>query len=125
MGQGLTSSELIELQALRWSAGDARRVLASWRVSGLSVSAFGAKYGLAAQRLGWWKKRLADWGDATEAVSSAPRLVQAIVRGSAAPTDVAPVAIRFGAGIVIEVTDTAVVEPAWIAAVVGALSRQG
>jgi hypothetical protein len=102
-------------------------VLASWRTSGLSVSAFGAKHGLAAQRLGWWKKRLADWGDATEAVSRAPRLVPAIVRGSAPVTDVAPVAIRLGAGagVVIEVTDIAVVEPAWIAAVVGALSRQG
>jgi hypothetical protein len=125
MGQGLTSSELNQLRGLRWSAEDARNVLASWRTSGLSMSAFGAKHGLAAQRLGWWKKRLVDWGDAPEAASSAPRLVPAIVRGSAALTDVAPVAIRLGAGIVIEVTNTDVVEPTWIAAVVGALSRPG
>jgi hypothetical protein len=78
------------------------------------------------QRLGWWKKRLADWGedDGRNAVSSAPRLVPAVVHESSViTTTLAPVAIRLPAGIVLEVADTAVVEPAWIAAVVGALSR--
>ena len=125
MGQRLTSGELNELRGRRWSAADARRVLASWSASGLSMSGFGKTHGLDGQRLGWWKKRLADWGerDGLNAVSSAPRLVPAVVRESAVITTLAPVAIRLPAGIVLEVADTAAVAPAWIVAVVGALSR--
>lgn len=100
-------------------------MLTSWGASGLSMSGFGKKHGLDGQRLGWWKKRLADWGegDGLGAVPSAPRLVPAIVHDTAAIIALAPVAIRLPAGIVLEVADTAAVAPAWIAAVVGALSR--
>ena len=122
MGQRLTSVELNELRGRRWTTEDARRVLASWSASGLSASAFGERHALAAQRLGWWKKRLADWGEG-DAESRGPRLVPAIVSAPAAITNVAPVAIRLPSGVVLEVADTAVVEPAWIAAVLGALSR--
>ena len=125
MGQRVTSRELNELRGRRWSAADARRVLGSWSASGLSMTGFGKKHGLDGQRLGWWKKRLADWGedDGLGAVPSAPRLVPAVVHDSTAITTLAPVAIRLPAGIVLEVADTAAVAPAWIAAVVGALSR--
>ena len=126
MGQPVTSRELNELRGRRWSAADARRVLASWSASGLSMTGFGKRHGLDGQRLGWWKKRLADWGEdgGPNAVSSAPRLVPAVMHDTAViTTALAPVAIRLPAGIVLEVADTAVVEPAWIAAVVGALSR--
>ena len=124
MGQRLTFVELNELRGRRWTTEDARRVLASWSASGLSASAFGERHALAAQRLGWWKKRLADWGEG-DAGSRGPRLVPAIVSAPApaAITNVAPVAIRLPSGVVLEVVDTALDEPAWIAAVLGALSR--
>lgn len=126
MGQRLTSGELNDLRGRRWSTEDARRVLASWSASGLSASAFGERHALAAQRLGWWKKRLSDWGEGDESQAARTQhLVPAIVRGPAALPSAAPVAIRLGGGIVLEVTDTAVVGPAWIAAVVGALTRPG
>lgn len=121
MGDRITAAELNALRGRRWTAAEASRILKGWRASGLSMSAFGRQFGLAAQRLGWWKKRLADWGEG-DAVSSAPQLVPAVVRGAEELTGTAAVAIRLR-GVVLEVADPRAVEPAWIAAVVGTLSR--
>lgn len=43
----------------RWGAGDAEVVLAAWRQSGVSLSAFGRQHGLDAWRLARWRRRLA------------------------------------------------------------------
>jgi hypothetical protein len=125
MGEGLTSRELSELRGRRWSADTAQRVLASWRASGLSMSAFGARHLLGAQRLGWWKKRLGDWGDsdAAEVTVLDARLVPAVVRMRAPTSDAPPVAIRLPTGIVIEVTDPETVSPSWLNAVLAGLTR--
>jgi transposase-like protein len=45
----------------RWTAAEAERVLAAWRESEQSMSAFARQRGFDPQRLGWWKKRLAEW----------------------------------------------------------------
>jgi hypothetical protein len=43
----------------RWGAGEAEVVLAAWRKSGVSLSAFGRQHGLDAWRLMRWRRRLA------------------------------------------------------------------
>lgn len=85
----------------------------------MSVSAFSARHGLAAQRLGWWKKRLDAWRD-DDAGATVSTLVPAVVR---LPAGEAAVAIRLPSGAVVEVADAAVIDPAWLTAVVHGLSR--
>jgi hypothetical protein len=121
MGELLTAEELNELRERRWSAADARRVLKMCRGSGLSVSAFGARHGLAPQRLGWWKKRLAEWRQHEKAPTAAAApmtLVPAVVVGGASP-----VAIRVN-DVMFEVTDPAAVDPTWLGAVLSALASR-
>jgi transposase-like protein len=43
----------------RWTAEDARDVLAALEASGLSVAAFALREGLDPQRLYWWRRRQA------------------------------------------------------------------
>lgn len=117
MGDQLTAGKLKELVGRRWDSTDAGRVLKFWRASGLSMNAFGAQHGLVAQRLSWWNKRLGDWRDS----DAEPGLIPAVVVGASALS--AAVAIRLPGGVVLEVADPGGVEPAWIAAVVGFLSR--
>lgn len=86
------------------------------------MAAFARKHGVNAQRLSWWRKRLGDGEHATAA------FVPAVVGGAAAPVTMclaAPVLMRLPRGIEIEVTDVGAVSPAWLAAVVAALERQG
>lgn len=42
----------------RWNADEAREVLAQWRRSGKSASAFARERGLSAMRLSYWAKQL-------------------------------------------------------------------
>jgi hypothetical protein len=41
-----------------WREEDARAVVAAWRASGESVSAFARRHGVQARRIGRWKRRL-------------------------------------------------------------------
>ncbi len=47
------------LKGRRWGAGEAEIVLAAWRESGVSLSAFARRHGLDAWRLMRWRRRLA------------------------------------------------------------------
>lgn len=105
----------------RWTAEKASQVLAEWRRSGLSMSAFAARRGLKAQRLSWWKKRLADWNEG-DASSSGPALVPALVGGD--EMGVVPEAVvRLPAGVVVEVMSAAAVSPQWLSALAVDLAR--
>jgi hypothetical protein len=42
----------------QWTEADARRVLADWERSGITLEAFARSRGLVPQRLAWWRKRL-------------------------------------------------------------------
>ena len=42
----------------RWTASDAKAVLAEWEASGLSLAAFGRERGIAPLRLTRWRKQL-------------------------------------------------------------------
>lgn len=110
------------LATKRWTADEARRVLAAWRASRLSARAFAREHGLDAQRLSWWRKRLG-LGPAPRARldRSGARLVPAIVRPAADARD-AVVAVRLPDGIVIEASSTDV-SPQWVAALVRELAE--
>jgi hypothetical protein len=73
-----------EIPTGRWRAPEARKVLARWRASGLSASAFARVNGLAnPQRLCWWRKRLGE----SDAMALAPlTFIPAAVTGAAAAT---------------------------------------
>jgi hypothetical protein len=43
----------------RWTEDDARVALDAWERSGLGAHAFARKHGITAQRLHWWRDRLA------------------------------------------------------------------
>jgi hypothetical protein len=39
-----------------WREAEARVVVAGWRASGESLTAFARRHGLGPQRIGWWAK---------------------------------------------------------------------
>lgn len=41
-----------------WRAEDARVMVAAWRASGLSVTAFARRHGVSRSRLVWWRDRV-------------------------------------------------------------------
>lgn len=43
----------------QWTSDDAKRVLAAWKNSGESMAGFAHRHGLNAQRIAWWRERLA------------------------------------------------------------------
>jgi transposase-like protein len=71
----------------RWKESEARGVLEAARASGLTLSAFAAREGLAAHRLYFWKRRLQQAGkDSSPPVAflelrrSAPAAVEVVLR---------------------------------------------
>ena len=98
--------------SVAWCADDARRVFEEWKRSGESLAAFGRRHGYAAERLYWWRRRLA----AEPAELMTLSLVPATVTTETAP----PITIRLPNGIGIEATSAT---PAWIAELVAELSR--
>ena len=69
----------------RWNAETARRVLDDFEVSGMSRGEFARSRGVNAQRLWWWRKRLAE-EEFPKAVSFIPAVVasgrDAVVSGN-------------------------------------------
>ena len=122
----LTAEDLARLRKQRWTAADARAVLQMWKASRQSMAAFGQRYGVGAQRLSWWNKRLAEWRDGGgNQLAPGPSLVPAIVRGSEVTLHAAALVMRLPSGIALEIADPGAVAPTWLAAVVGELSRAG
>jgi hypothetical protein len=106
-----------EIPVGRWRAAAARRVLARWRASGLSASAFARANGLAnPQRLTWWRKRL----EKSDAGALAPlTFIPAEVSGAAAAA-----VVRLPGDVVLEVAAPSAVPASWVAALATELKRQ-
>ena len=108
----------------QWRPADAERVIAAWQASGKSLAAFADDYGIGAQRITWWRKRLASGEPAT---SSSMEFVPVTVRGAPELASAAAVAVRatvtltMPGGVRIEVAEPEGVSPAWIAALAGEL----
>lgn len=99
-----------------WNETTAERALVAWRGSAMSLSAFARANGVKAQRLSWWRKRLAAGGGARLAVAAPMAFIPAAVSGSAR------VALRLPGGVELE-GDLSVVSPDWVAALARALGR--
>ena len=108
--------DLTKARQRRWTRKHAEAVLAAWRESGLSMSAYAREQGVNGQRLSWWRKQLGGGQKGGAAMAFIP----AVVEGRAAT-----VTVRLPSGIEIETTDVGLVPASWLAAVVGALGRVG
>lgn len=100
-----------------WKAAEASEVLARWRASGLTRTAFAEREGLSPERLRRWEHRLAE-GDA--AVVAETGLVPMVVHESAGLLTAARV--QLPGGVVLEV-DAARVDPRWVAALILDVAR--
>ena len=95
----------------RWDRAAGARVIAAWRRSGMSQSAFGRANGVNAQRLSWWRKQIE--AGTKGKVSVAPlAFIPATVLGSTG----ARVLVRLAGGVEVEAIEAAALQPEWIAA---------
>lgn len=100
----------------RWSESEARRVLADWRSSGETLSAFARGRGLHPQRLSWWARRI-------ECAASPPVFLPVSVREEARGEEGAIVAYASADGEVrVEVRRLDAASARWVALLSRALS---
>ena len=106
-----------------WTEAHAKRLLETCDKSGLSVAEFARRQGIRAQRLHWWRARLARTPahKAPTPTSFVPAVVKApkVMLGRSMV-----VVIETRSGARIEIADTARVSPPWIGAVVRELERR-
>lgn len=100
--------DIAQLRDIRWTAVEARQVLAAWKASGLSVSAFAKRHGLGEQRVSWWKKRLA-------AVDTPKPAFVPLVVASERSDGPAPLVVRLAPRPELEIRDPERVSPRWLA----------
>ena len=103
------------VQKRRWSADDARRVLAAWGASGERLSPFARRHGLNPQRLTWWRDRLGEWETTPAATGgSLVPVVSGVTAG-------APVRLHVPGGATVEI-DSEAVPAAWVASLLRELA---
>lgn len=102
-----------------WDERDAAAALKAWRASRRSLAGFCRQHGLHAQRLAWWRDRLA-------ARSTGPRLAPVTVTSAliSSVDDIVAARLVLGAAT-IEVLDTTRVSPEWVASVATLLRSSG
>lgn len=106
----------------RWSEAEARHVLATWEASGKSIGAFARAKGVTAQRLYWWRERLAKKMDAP----AAPPFVPVVVKAPAVRLDSpAAVVVTTPAGARVEVREVNATTAAWVVALLERAPRGG
>lgn len=111
----------------RWTEAHARKVLAAWKTSKLTLSAYARRIGTTEQRLGYWRERLESWtADAPHelrTIDDSPRrepvemVAATVVERSA---DRAQVIVRTPEGIVVELDGA---PPSYVAYLVRQLMR--
>lgn len=97
----------------RWSEADARAALDAWKRSGVGAHTFARQHGITAQRLYWWRDRLAG----QSLVSLVPGEIIGVADDS--KDEHAHVVIRSGEAM-IEIADASA---AWVARLVRELAR--
>jgi hypothetical protein len=110
----------------RWDEPLARAELAAWQASGKSMSSFSQARGYHAQRLAWWRDRLAagiagPGRDATGAQVPPPGFVEATVSAVTWPPAPALV-LRLPCGVDVEVHAPDAVAAPWLGALARSLS---
>jgi hypothetical protein len=106
----------------RWTAEEARKVLARWSASGKSARAFGRDHGIDPQRLCFWRRRLGA-GAKPDRVPALARLVPAVVRVGSVNSGELGVIVRVPSGVSVEADPTRV-SAEWLGALVGELARR-
>ena len=105
-----------ELKGQRWTEQEAREVLAAWKSSRLSMTAFARTHGLSGQRLSWWRKKLDDEkAPAAEEFRFAPVVLTGVGTRPAA-------VVRVG-GVEVDVHDPDKVSVEWLVALTRAMER--
>lgn len=105
----------------RWSEAEARHVLATWEASGKSIGAFARAKGVTAQRLYWWRERLAKVDE-----PAAPRFVPVVVKAPAVRLESsAAVVVTTPAGARVEVREVNATTAAWVVALLERVERGG
>jgi transposase-like protein len=117
MARRSAESGFSELRGSRpWSEDEARRVIDAWRESGETVAAFARREGLIAQRVYWWRGRLA--GGPVPAASLLPVVVRATPAARASS-----VAVWTREGHRIEVAELDEASARWVAMLVKSISE--
>jgi transposase-like protein len=106
----------------QWTELQARDVLQRQGASGESVTVFARRMGFVPQRLYWWSNKLQD-GDGFGARRLEPaatrQFAPVVVREAAPIADVgAPIVVRFGDRVLVEVHHPDATTAAWVALVV-------
>lgn len=109
----------------QWTPAEARRALAAWQKSGLSLTTFARERGLGAKKLNWWRSRL---GGAVSAAAATPpprkaRFVPAVVTAPLFSLSTAAVAIRVQGNVVLEIADARAVPPEWVGILMAAAAK--
>lgn len=109
-----------------WTEDEARRVIEAWESSGLTVSAFARKAGLAADRVYRWRGRLGAAPVESGAIVT-PALVPVVVRAALTappPEASSPVTVCTREGLRVEVAALDAASAAWVATLVRSLGAQ-
>jgi DNA-binding transcriptional regulator YiaG len=114
--EGMVKRDEAKPSTERWSAEEARVVLARWRASGLTRTAFAEGQGLNYERLRRWEKRLAGEKE------SALRLVPVVARETTRSSEGSTAKLQLPGGMMLEF-DTGRVDPRWVAALVFDVAR--
>jgi transposase-like protein len=85
----------VAFSASRWTESEAREVLATLKRSGQTVAAFAAEQGLDAQRLYYWRRRVAEGDPIT--------FRELVVRPAQSSAQHAPFEIILGSGLIVRV----------------------
>ena len=105
----------------QWSEADARKIITALERSELSVAAFAAEHDLMANRLYYWRNRMADAAtedvlDDESELSFAPVVVTGIGQRPA-------VTVRLGA-LEVDVFEPEQLEPSWLAKLCAAITTE-
>jgi hypothetical protein len=111
--------EISDLAHRRWTIVEARRVVSAWRRSGLPLGEFARRYGVQAQRMRLWSRRVA-LAPQQRAPVPAATLVPVTVRQSVVE---AAVVVRLPTGVAVEIADGERASAQWISSLVSELSR--
>jgi hypothetical protein len=105
-------------RATRWTTDHAREVLARWRASGKSATAFAAEQGITATRLSYWAKQIEDVKAPEFVAVSVP---ESHVTPSRAAIEI-EIEIEFG-GLTLRVSES--VDELYVARLIAALQARG
>ena len=110
----------------RWTAAKAQEVIAEWKQSGQSMTVFCQQRGIQPERLGRWRRRLAQTSAPQEKGKelAAGGWVEAVISGAGASIGSTAVVVQLRSGDRIEIAVPTRVDAAWLSKLVCGLAEQ-